>query len=325
MQKVEISHRTIVFTVFFLLFLWLLYQIRQIIVLLFIAFIFMSALNPIVDKLEAKRLPRSLAIILIYLLIGGVLGSIIAAITPPLVHQTTFLINQLPRLLQRLPAFKVELDLLNLLNSQLINIPSRIFHFVSLAFSNILTLFVLATLTFYLLLERKNLPRYLVILFGRGDGSKRAERILNRLENSLGGWVRGQITLMFIVGSLVYLGLTLLGIQAALPLALLAGMLEFITNLGPTIATVPAAVIGFASSPLMGAAVIALYWLVQQVENNFLVPKVMEKAVGVPPLVAILTLMIGYQLAGVAGAVLSLPTYLVAKELLLELYRSKQN
>ena len=318
MQKVEISHRTIVFTVFFLLFLWFLYQIRQIIVLLFIAFIFMSALNPIVDKLETKRLPRSLAIILIYLLIGGVFGSIIAAITPPLVHQTTFLINQLPRLLQRLPAFKLELNLLNLLNSQLINIPSRIFRFVGLAFSNILTLFVLATLTFYLLLERKKLPRYLVVLFGRGDGRKRVERLISRLERSLGGWVRGQITLMFIVGSLVYLGLTLLGIQAALPLALLAGMLEFITNLGPVIATVPAALIGFASSPLMGAAVIALYWLVQQVENNFLVPKVMEKAVGVPPLVAILTLMIGYQLAGVAGAVLSLPTYLVAKELLSE-------
>jgi len=120
---------------------------------------------------------------------------------------------------------------------------------------------------------------------------------------------------MFLVGVFTYIGLLLLGIEFALPLAILAGLLEIVPYVGPILAAVPAAIVGFGISPLMGAATIALAFLIQQLENYFLVPKIMQKSVGVSPLITLLALSIGFRLAGILGVVISVPVVITLQVL----------
>lgn len=322
-SKVEISHRTIIFTVLFLLSLYLLFQIRQVLVLLFVSLVLMSALNPTVTRLERLRLPRGLAILIIYFLVLAVLVLIIAGIIPPLVDQTTVLVNRLPQYGQALglPTFDhnfiaSQLDQLGHLSANILKITLGVF-------GNLISLFILAVITFYLLIERKNLKGYLLFLFG-DDGERKAQDFVDKLEEKLGGWVRAQLMLMFIVGLMAYFGLRLLGIDFALPLALLAGILEIIPNIGPTVSAVPAVLAGLAISPLMGLAVAALYFLIQQIENTLIVPQVMAKGTGVNPLFTILALAIGFKLAGVIGSVLSIPTVLLIQVVASEVFASKR-
>jgi predicted PurR-regulated permease PerM len=321
-QKIEVSHRTIIFTVFFLLLLWMLFQIRQIILALFVSLILMSALNPAVDRLERLKIPRALAIIAVYILIFGGIGLILTGLIPPLIDQTATLTARLPGYLEDLGLPAIDERIISSQISQLGSIPANLLRLTLTVFGNLLAFFILIVITFYLLLERKNLDRYLYLLFGKKDEG-RAEKLVDKIEERLGGWIRAQITLMVFIGIITYAGLRLLGIDFALPLALLAGALEIVPNIGPVLASIPAILAGLAISPLLALAVAALYFLIQQFENVVVVPKVMEKVAGVNPLATILSLAIGFKLAGIAGAVLSVPVVLVAQVIAAEFFAAK--
>ncbi len=319
LKKVEISHRTILFTVFFLLTLWLLFQVRQIIFLVYVSFILMVALNPLVSRLEKIKIPRGLAIILCYLGFLSALSLIIGSFLPVLVEQTRRLLEKTLPLLQSLDG---QLNT-SAFNNQMALLPERSLKLLAGLFSNFFGLFVLLVITFYLLLERKKLSRYLLIIFGRENGQK-VEKLIEKIEAQLGGWVRGQTLLCLIVGLMSYVGLWFLGVEFALPLALLAGILEVLPNIGPTLAAVPAVLIGFLISPVSALAVAALYILIQQIENYLIVPGVMRRAVHLSPLIIILSLMIGGKIGGLAGLVLAVPTVLILRVIVLELAISKR-
>jgi predicted PurR-regulated permease PerM len=319
-QKVEISHRTIIFTVFFLLFLWVLIQIRQIILAIFVSLILMSALNPAVDRLEKLKIPRALAILLIYIVFLGSIGIILTGIIPPLVEQTSALTSQMPEFLDQVGLAAIDQAVIASQISQLGSIPANLFKLSVTIFSNFLAVLLIVIIAFYLLLERKNLDRYLLVLFGKDEG--RAAKLVDKIEERLGGWVRAQITLMFFIGLASYVGLRLLGIEFALPLALLAGILEIVPNIGPIFSSLPAILAGLVVSPVLALAVAALYFLIQQFENAVVVPKVMERVAGVNPLVTIISLTVGFKLAGIAGAVLSVPIVLVAQVIVAEVLPS---
>jgi len=196
-QKIEVSHRTIIFTVFFLVFLLFLYQARHVLLLLFIAIILMSALSPIVDRLQRYKIPRSLAIILLYILIWSGISFGVASLVPPLVEQSGRFINTLPQVIESVSRGTLNLSLFD---SQLAGLPERVVKLVVGALNNVIALFTLMVLVFYLIMERRNLKRYLVFLFGKTDAEKHAEKFISQIEHKLGGWMRGQITLMIIVG-----------------------------------------------------------------------------------------------------------------------------
>jgi len=308
MQKIEISQRTIIFTVFFLLGLVFLFQIRYILLFLFIALIFMSALSPLVDRLEKYRIPRGLSTVVLYILIWAFISFSVASLVPPLVEQSARFLNRLPQDVERLTQGRFDLSLLQ---PQLSALPQNLFKIIVGTFNNVVGLFTLTVIVYYLILERKNLHKYLLFLFGNNGREERAEAFINQLEKKLGGWVRGQLLLMLFVGILSYVGLLFLGIDYAMPLAFLAGILEIVPNIGPTLSAVPAILVALGSSPILALAVGALYFAIQQIENNFLVPKVMSKAVGLSPLVVIIALLVGLKLAGIAGAILAIPTVLL--------------
>ncbi|HNP89477.1 MAG: AI-2 transport protein TqsA [Microgenomates group bacterium ADurb.Bin219] len=320
--KIEISHRTIIFTAVFIFALWLVSEIKDILFLLFIALMMMAALEPLVKKLESLKLPRWLAIVFIYIFLISFFGIAFAGIIPPLVDQTSVLINSLPALIKEIDLIGIDQTIVNGFVSQLGNAPAGVIGFFISLFSNLATVLVVAILNFYLLMERKNLNQYLAKLLEK-EGERQVIEILEKIEIRLGSWIRAEITLMTFVGIISYFGFRLLGLEFALPLAIIAGILEIIPNFGPIAATIPAVLAGLAMSGWHALAALSWCFIVQQLENNFIVPRVMKKVVGLNPLVTILSLSVGLRLAGIAGATLAIPVVLALEVVFAEFARQK--
>lgn len=307
-RKIEISHKTIIFAVFFLISLWFLYFIRDIILELFVALLLMTILEPLVNLLTKIKLPRSLAVLLSYILFFGIFGVAISLIVPPLISQTTSFVGVLPSYLSNLGlAEALSTNVLSDILARLGNLPGEVIKFTFSLFGNLISVITVLVFSFYMLLARGKLDDILGSFFG--DARKRSlVALIGDLEKRLGGWSRGELVLMITVGVLTYIGLTVLKIPFALPLAILAGVLEIIPFLGPILAAVPSLIIGFGISPAMGLGTVILAIVIQQLENYLLVPKIMEKSVGVSPIVTLIALAIGARLAGVTGMIISVPT-----------------
>lgn len=326
-QKIEISLKTIFLTIGTLLGLYFLYQIREIILFIFIGFLLMAALRPIVQKLQSWKINRGISIGVIYLLMLGLIVVAIAAIVPPLVSQIATLISQIPvppDLANNLKHINLSLQDFQVIANQLTSVP-RIFEVIGSTFSGVVVFISLLVFSFYLLLDRDKIVKSIVSLHDDQEKAKKTEKYLDEAEEQIGGWVRAEFILMVIVGVMTFIGLTALRINYALSLAIVAGLLEILPNLGPTISAVPAAIVAYLTvSPVMAIAVIALYIFVQQVEGNLIVPMVMRQAVGLSPVVTILLLLIGFKMAGVTGAALGIPIFLVGKVVVTQLFRSRK-
>lgn len=306
-RKIEISYKTIVFTVIFLLFLWFLHLVTDIILELFVALLIMTTLQPLVAYLARFGIPKGISILIVYAFSIGVTAFAVVSIVPALIDQTTSLISVLPEYLKSLgmPQFIID-EFSTQIIAQAVSIPTELVKLAYAIVSNVLTILAVLIFAYYLLIAKDKFDGYLAQFL---DEEKRSRfiNVLNQLETRLGGWARGEIILMFIVGLANYIGFRLIGIPYALPMAILAGILEVVPYAGPFMAAIPPIIIGFSISPLTGLAAFSWTFLVQQVENYLLVPKVMEKSVGVDPIIILLSLSIGFKLAGVGGAVIAVP------------------
>lgn len=323
-RKIEISHRTIIFTVFLLILVWFLYFIRDILIELFVALLLMTILNPYVVKLTRLRIPKALSILFLYFVIIGLVGIAIGGVVAPLIEQSTNFVNGLPRYLESLGASSlIGEKVIGELLSEIGRLPSQVAKVALSILSNIIGVFTVLIFTFYLLLSRDKLDSQLAVFFGP-EKQKEISRIVDLLEKNLGGWVRGQLFLMFLIGLATYIGLSILGIPFALPLSMLAGLLEIVPYVGPVIAAIPAIIIGLGISPLTGLATMALSFLIQQLENYLFVPKIMEKSTGIAPIVTLLALAIGFRIAGVAGVIVSVPMVIILQVLSKEYILSRR-
>lgn len=306
--KIEISHKTIIFTVLFLLGIWLVLQVKDILLLLFISFVLMSALRPLIERLARYRVPRVVAILLIYFLLLSVCVFALASLIPPLVIQTTRLSQDLPLYLSRvLPYWNINVQAIS---QQIAPLGENVLRFTVGIFSNIITILTILVFTFYFLLERNHTELFLIHTIGE-DAAAKVMSIVHTVERRLGLWVLGQLFLMTVIGVFSYIGLTLLHVESALPLAIISGILEAVPMIGPIISAVPAIFVGLSISPLLALSIAALYFIIQQLENNLIVPFVMKKSVGLSPLLTIVALMTGGRLGGVGGAILAVPALLV--------------
>ncbi len=322
-RKIEISYKTIVFTVLFILFITFLYYIKDIILQLFVALLIMAVLNPIVTKLEKYKIPRAASVLIVYLILVVFLIFAVATLVPALVDQTAKFSNAIPRIMAELNIpIEVVDQITTQLTSQLSSLPSQILRIGVSVFSNIVSLLAVFIFALYFLLARKKFKDQ-VRTIASEDQAERFDGLLARLEKELGGWARAQVILMVIIGITTYVGLSAIGVPYALPLAVLAGILEVIPNLGPFFASVPAVLVGLGISPFTGLSVAALYVLVQQLENYLIVPKVMQKNAHVSPVVTLLSIVVGFRMAGVVGAILSVPIVIIVRVLLNEFWYKK--
>lgn len=309
-KKIEISHRTIIFTVLVVIGIWFLWFIRDIILQLFVALIIMTVLNPFVTRLERIGIPRAASILLVYLTSIGLVILTLAGIVPPLIEESTMLVNKVPVLLDNV-GWQTDLGerIIGEVLSEVGRLPAQVARTTISVFSNVFSVVTTLIFAFYLLLSRDSLDLQIGNFFGT-ENQKEIQRIIDLLENRLGGWLRGQLALMLLVGITTYIGLLLLGIPFAVPLAILAGMLEIVPYIGPVLSAIPTVIIALGLSPLMGLAAAALAFIVQQLENYIFVPKVMQKTAGISPIVTLLALAIGFKLAGIVGVLISVPVVL---------------
>src|SRR3989344_159795 len=315
--KVEISYKTVIFTVAVLISLWFIVQIRQIIILIFLSVILLSALLKPVEWLHAKKIPRVVSVLLVYIFVIGLIGLVVSIIVPPLVSQTSDFISRLPQIVGTVNEFlaisKIPVENLSaIITSQVEGIFTNFISISTVIFSSIFLILTIFVFTFYLLLEWKSFVRLLASPFA-GRQEKKIINLVAKVENGLGQWLRGQLALSIIVGILTFVGLTVLGIPYALPLALVAGIFEIIPIVGPIISAIPAVLVALTIAPVMGLATAALFFIIQQLENNLIVPMVMSKVIGLQPPIVIIALLIGAQIAGIGGAFLAVPTVVVGK------------
>lgn len=309
-KKIEISQKTIIFIASFVLGTWFLFQVRSIAVLLFIAFILMTAVNPVIRLAKKLKIPTILVMLIVYFGLIALISTVIASLVPAVVQQTKDITLSLPTYMHSLEdVFNAEFDP-NIVGSYLNSLPSNLLRIVAGTFSNIMNILAIFFMAYYLVLERPKLHKYLLRFFPDHEAENRAEALIVAVERQVGGWVRGELLLMAVIGVMTYIGLILLKVPYALPLSVLAGLLEAVPNLGPTIAAIPAILIGLTISPVVALGTLILSIIIQQLENNLIVPKIMQSATGTEPLVTIIVLLVGFTLGGITGAILSMPTYL---------------
>lgn len=314
---VTISPSIVVFAAALIIGLYFTYYIRSIIAIIFLAFIIVVAINPGVNWLQRRaRLPRVLAGLLMYLLLTIVIAGLIAVIVPPLVNELGRLVAiiNFPLLQEEIKNFSFTISEIDSIAERVNDSFGVIAGIVSSTFSGLFAFVTLIVISFYMMLDRPVLHKKISWFTKEPKHIQMAKDFLDTLELQLGGWVRGQAVLMFVIGLVTYIGLTLLGVPYALPLALIAGLLEIVPNIGPTISAIPAIVLAYLYlGPVMAGATTIFYVLVQQLENHILVPRVLKDNADVNPLVAIVVILIGLKLAGVVGALLAVPAYIVLR------------
>ncbi len=333
---INIGMFTIVKFLLILVLIYFLYLINNILTIFFAALILASALDPWVDWMQKKKIPRSLGILLLYFILFAVIALIIYLIIPPITQEVKDLSVNFPYYYDKLASkftvikeYTMRYGLENNIKGALLDIASTlqqsavsIFSTVSGIFGGIFSFFLVLVLTFYMTVEENAIKR-LVWSVVPAKHQAYAMQLINRIQKKIGLWLRGQLILCLAVFILTYIGLSIMGVKYALVLALIAGLTEFVPYLGPVLGSVPAIFLAFTQSPMLALFVAVLFYIIQLVENNILVPKIMEKTVGLNPIISIAVLMIGFQLAGVSGAVLSIPVATACSVFLMDIFGNK--
>ncbi|MDD5072116.1 MAG: AI-2E family transporter [Patescibacteria group bacterium] len=318
--NINISTVTIVKAIFIILALYFLYLVREILVIIFISLILASALDPWVDWMRRKKIPRGIGIILIYFVLFIAIGSSLYLIIPPIASQIKELSVTFPHYLEKVisgaTAFKeyaYQHGILDSIKSGLGDFGTNldkaaggVFSTVSGIMGGVISFFLILVMTFYMVVEESAMKKIIWSLAPE-EYQPYIMQLTSRMQRKIGLWLRGQLILSLIIFVLTFLGLSILGVNYALTLALIAGLTEFIPYLGPILAAIPAVFLAFTQSPMLALFTLGLYYIIQLMENHIIVPKLMQKVVGLNPIVSIVVLLVGFKVAGIIGAIISLP------------------
>lgn len=327
-HKVEISMSTIVKTIALVLGLWFAYYLLDIIVMLFVVVLLAVAIEPGVARLSKWGIPRVLSILIVFLAIIAGLGLVVYIVIPPLVSQIGELANNIPVYIDKFTDFsnnyntKASQQILNTISNSLDNLTNGVIGATITLFGGLVTALTIATLTFYLLLEEREVRKAIMNVLPSRNREKVAE-MGQRIGLKIGHWLRGQLVLMIFIGTIIGVCMWAVGAPYSLALGVIAGMLELVPVLGPIIAAAVAVALSFAvGAPIwMLVVIVAVFVVVQQIENQIIVPKLMQKAIGVSPIVIIIAIIVGGRLLGVGGAILAIPLVGILSVLLQEYLR----
>lgn len=289
---------------------WIAIQIRDVLIALFISYIITAAITPYVEFLRKNKVPKHLAVIIPYIAAVVVFISIIIILVPFFITQLGLLFSHFPSYLNQdiqLLGNKINSSQLNSIAvSEFENLGRNAFAVTTLVFGGVISAISVFAISFYLLLYRETITKSFVTLFPSNYQGK-IEKTTIQIGDKLGSWVRGQLVLSFFIGTLTWIILTILGVDFALPLAVLAGLLEIVPTIGPIISAIPAVIVALNTSLLLAGIVVIAYVFIQLTENNILVPRIMQRAVGLNPIVIIIGIIVGSKLLGISGALLAIP------------------
>ncbi|MDD3486977.1 MAG: AI-2E family transporter [Candidatus Moranbacteria bacterium] len=328
-SPIEISSGTILRTIFMVLLLWFLFLIRGILVLVFMALIIVCAIDPIVDWLQRKRVPRALSVFLIYILAFSIVTAAIYFLVSPLSSELNNLGQNFPVMLEKVSEYfqglnnfavqhNVSSQVSNFssnFNTQISQLGTNLFSGTISFIGGIFSFVVILSISFYMSVQEKGVKKFFTSITPK-EHEEYISALIDRIEYKMGRWLLGQLALIAVVFTLDYVGMLIIGMPYALILALVAGLLEVIPYVGPIVSIAVAALIGFFHNPWMGVSVLVLFTLVQQLEGNAITPLVMKKAVGLNPVIVIVALLVGFELGGIIGALIAIPVATVIWEIL---------
>lgn len=300
--------------------LWFIYFVRDIIAIFFVALILSSIIDPLADWFEVRRIPRAVAVIIVYVILFSVLGLIIGMLIPPLVQEIRDLASNFGSVWDRLISgamlfreYSAQSGFSENVQEGLTSVQSALTSAVGSAFATIISIFggvvsfvLILVLAFYMVVQEDGLKRVFKALVPERYQSF-SSTVLSKIQRKITAWVKGQLMLSLIVGVVVYIGLSIIGINYALVLGIFAGVAEFVPYVGPFLGGVVAVFFALSQSTAKALVVVGLFIIIQQLENNILVPKVMQRAVGLNPIISILALIIGAKIAGIPGALFAIP------------------
>ena len=308
--------------------LYILWQIRQVLLLIFAAVVLATTLNRLAKRLQSLGLKRGFAVLLSVCIFFAGVVCFFWLIVPPFVQQFQELTYRVPQGFALFNSWLKELETLvptplvpylpNL--SHLIaqaqpflnQVLGNSFAFVSGSLEVLVKMLLLLVLTGMLLAEPQAYRRLFIRLFPSFYRS-RIDGILDQCELSLEGWITGAFIAMSVVGISSVIGLYVLGVKAALALGVLAGFLNLIPNLGPTLSLIPAMAIALLDTPWKPLLVLLLYLVIQQIDANFVTPTVMAHRVSILPAVTLISQLFFVTFFGFLGLFLALPLTVVAK------------
>lgn len=337
-QTISISTSTLLKILAIAAGLWFLWFTREIVIMVLIAILFAALIDPFADWFAKRKVPRALAVLIVYLLIVAlvlligfwfvpIIGGQFVQLFESISSSDGFLFQSLDRVQSFTAQYglqeNVRSALQGLQNSVSSSVAS-IFTTVRGVFGGIAALFVILVLTFYMVVEEAAARRLFKNLAPE-EYQPFLSQLFARMQNKVGAWLRAQMLLGLIIGVAVYIGLSILGVHYALLLAILAGVLEFVPYIGPVMSIVPAIIISAAQSPMLAVFVLVLYLVIQQIENHLLVPKVMQRVTGLNPVVSIIALLLGIKLGGFIGAVLSIPIVAMASVALEDIFKDSSS
>lgn len=319
-MSISITTETLVRAVLVGIVVWAAYTARSVLLLLFISLLFATVLQPVTSHLERIKIPRSLGVILLYVIALAALVGVGWALAPLIIEEITQIAQNFgtywDHAITLLPA-DVSAQLKQLFQQNVNAIAAEAKRGVAVTLTGLLSTvtgavgvigstLVVLVLTFYLVVEDDGV-RKMVRMLTPSRHRALAQRMHANIVARLGGWARGQIVLSVIIGLLVYFALLGIGVPYAAALAALAFLLEFIPYVGPFISALFGIFFALTVSPFIALLTAVAYYVIQLLENNVIVPKVMQKAAGINPALSIISVLICFELFGVIGILLGVP------------------
>ncbi len=303
--------------------LYLFGKVAHVLAVLVLGITLASTLAPAVDSLMIK-LPRLVAVISIYIVLVALIAGVAVVITPVLVLQARDLIARLPQLMVQVQTWLLvpkdlpipSLD--QLLSSSLGTLGSIIVSLPFAMFNSLLDVSLVLFISLYWLVLSPQLMKYVLSLYPQ-DRHARVQHVLQRIGQSMGGYLRASFTNGLIIGLLTYIGLVIIGVPFPAVLSLLMGVLEIIPALGPTVAGFFIVLVALLQSPKMALIALVFVIVLQQLEGNILVPNIMRRATDISPLLVILALLAGSTVGGLIGALVSIPIVAALKVIIDEI------
>lgn len=341
---ISITTGTIVRAVIILLAFWLVYYLKDLVLIILTSVVIASAIEPMTAWFMKWGLPRVPAVIVIYLTAIVVLVALLGWFFPLVFDDFFKLVDTIPQYIRAVsfddymsPGPAVILDnfknslagslaldnVFPLLSSVGRNTASSVVDTAKYFFGGLVSFFLMIIISFYLAVQTKGIETFLRII----THVKYEKYIIDlwiRSQRKIGYWMQGQILLGLLIGVFVYLGLSVLGIHYALALAIFASVFEIIPVFGPILAACPGIVVAFTQSATLGLMTFGFYVIIQQFENHLIYPLVVRKIIGVPPLLVVIAIIMGLQIAGFWGAVLAVPSSAVLMELVDDIEQRKK-
>lgn len=333
---IEISPKSILLILGIIFGLWFFYTIRSIVVMVFLAFIITSTVKGPIDWLIAHKIPKGVAIFLVYIFLIILIGAFLSAVAAPIAQETIRFLKNLPEIFDSIvkiindiglrigllskdaafSTFEKSLDIwVNNASKNLGDLlktgASGAFGILDIAssiFGSIASTIAVLVISMYMSFDYTNAIDGLLRQIPSMSLREKVGTFVYDVEKKLGRWLIGQIVSASILATLTWAILSVLGMQYALPLGLLTGLLNPIPYIGATLSAIPGIIVALASGSavqIIGAPI--AFFAVQQIESQLITPRVMANVIGLPPIITILAVLIGGRIGGVAGIVLAVP------------------